>query len=158
MTRNKIKRKKSTKKSRKRRFFRKKRTLSLAQQKLVLTRLGFTNYCEIHNGQLHWSGQIRPTPFSNSYEVRILYKIGKAPDIYLYDSNGISGIDRADFPHYFKKSESRDWVQICVYKADEFTKYKYIAKTLVMWSAEWLYHFECWLYTGKWEGGGHEIR
>jgi hypothetical protein len=24
----------------------------------------------------------------------------------------------------------------------------------VPWTCEWLFHFESWLFTGEWEGGG----
>lgn len=31
-----------------------------------------------------------------------------------------------------------------------------IADTIVPWASEWLLHYEYWLSTGTWHGGGHE--
>lgn len=29
-----------------------------------------------------------------------------------------------------------------------------LAKTILPWTAEWLLHYEVWLVTGEWVGGG----
>jgi hypothetical protein len=29
-----------------------------------------------------------------------------------------------------------------------------IIDTIIPWTSEWLLHYECWLATGKWHGGG----
>jgi hypothetical protein len=29
-----------------------------------------------------------------------------------------------------------------------------IADTVLPWTTEWLYHYEIWLITGEWTGGG----
>ena len=31
-----------------------------------------------------------------------------------------------------------------------------IADTIVPWTCEWLIHYEIWLATGEWHGGGEE--
>jgi len=33
---------------------------------------------------------------------------------------------------------------------------KHIGLTIIPWTAEWLYHYEIWLVTGNWNGGGIE--
>jgi hypothetical protein len=30
-----------------------------------------------------------------------------------------------------------------------------LATTVLLWAAEWLMHYELWLVTGQWHGGGH---
>ena len=30
----------------------------------------------------------------------------------------------------------------------------YLAETILPWASEWLAHYEGWLYTGEWKGGG----
>lgn len=30
-----------------------------------------------------------------------------------------------------------------------------LSTTVVPWTAEWLIHYEVWLATGQWTGGGH---
>ena len=31
---------------------------------------------------------------------------------------------------------------------------KMIAKTIIPWTSEWLFHYEIWVTTGTWHGGG----
>lgn len=44
----------------------------------------------------------------------------------------------------------------CLYypKAKEWSESMLIADTIVPWLAEWLFHYEIWVLTGQWEGGG----
>ena len=46
--------------------------------------------------------------------------------------------------------------QLCLYygPAREWTPDKMIADTIVPWASEWLLHYEFWLVTGIWHGGG----
>jgi hypothetical protein len=43
--------------------------------------------------------------------------------------------------------------------AREWNSSMLIARTIVPWTCEWLFHFEAWLFTGEWDGGGitHEV-
>ena len=43
---------------------------------------------------------------------------------------------------------------IRLYRYREFTTYKFLSKTIVPWTVEWLYFYELWLATGEWYGGG----
>ena len=46
--------------------------------------------------------------------------------------------------------------QLCLYygPAREWIPDKMIADTIVPWASEWLLHYEFWLVTGIWHGGG----
>lgn len=45
---------------------------------------------------------------------------------------------------------------LCLFYAParEWNSSMLIARTIVPWTCEWLFHFEAWLFTGKWDGGG----
>ena len=45
----------------------------------------------------------------------------------------------------------------CVYTTltgNEWNSSMYYVKTLIPWACEWLMHYECWVATGAWHGGG----
>jgi hypothetical protein len=43
---------------------------------------------------------------------------------------------------------------LCLHETDEWKATMVIADTIVPWTAEWLAHYEIWLVTGDWYGGG----
>jgi hypothetical protein len=45
---------------------------------------------------------------------------------------------------------------LCLYLpgTGEWNQTKYLADTIVPWACEWLFHYEIWLATGIWRGGG----
>ena len=45
---------------------------------------------------------------------------------------------------------------LCLHFPGEWTPEKSIATTIVPWTSEWLLHYEIWVFTGKWTGGGHQ--
>lgn len=51
-------------------------------------------------------------------------------------------------PHTFFGDE------LCLYYGNDWEEHTPIAKTIIPWASEWLYHYEIWLFTGEWTGGG----
>jgi hypothetical protein len=45
---------------------------------------------------------------------------------------------------------------LCIYykRAKEWDETKFIADTIIPWTSEWLLHYEIWVATGTWQGGG----
>jgi hypothetical protein len=43
---------------------------------------------------------------------------------------------------------------LCLHEIDDWTGSMYIADSIVPWTVEWLAHYELWLATGEWHGGG----
>ena len=109
------------------------------------------------HGQLIWYGKIKPTPISREYNIRIVCRHEKKPKIYLY-GDIIEGIDKTDFPHHYHKDINKQEVQLCLNLPAEFDYSLRICDTIVPWAQEWLYFYEIWLSTGRWCGGGHEIK
>lgn len=77
----------------------------------------------------------------------------KAPSVWVLGDE-LQKLDSPDFPHRYEIDEEKKAVEICLYRYREFTTYKFISKTIVPWTVEWLYFYELWLATGEWYGGG----
>ncbi|GAB3967002.1 hypothetical protein GCM10027615_15560 [Plantactinospora veratri] len=52
-------------------------------------------------------------------------------------------------PHVYPADE------LCLYYPGGWKQNMLLSTTVVPWTAEWLMHYELWLVTGRWSGGGH---
>lgn len=94
-------------------------------------------------GGLVWKGVFQPTSDSPEYHVRVCHDPGFAPRVYVD-----SPVLPKDAPHRYPDGN------LCLYWPDEWrwTPRESIAKTLLPWTALWLYYYEIWLFCGKWLG------
>ena len=99
-----------------------------------------------------WKGTLKPTPLSETYDIKLEYKVGYHPCVYVVNKKLeiYPGFKR--LPHVY--STEKQWLCIYYRKAYEWTSQQLIAKTIIPWISEWLYHYEYWLATGKWFGRG----
>ena len=100
---------------------------------------------------LTWEEILKSSPLGDDYRVRLTYKLGEWPKVYVKDPLPLllpSGEDR--LPHVYSHSEQR----LCLFYGKEWTAYRTIAYTVIPWAIEWLYHYELWLVDGIWKGGG----
>lgn len=95
---------------------------------------------------------VKPTPLSREYKIRLIFD-GNKPSVYLLGSD-IIGIERNDFPHHFEIDKDKHWVRLCLYYAGDWYSTMSISDTIIPWTVEWLFHYEIWLTTGVWNGGG----
>lgn len=95
---------------------------------------------------------MRPSPFSREYLVQIDYCRGKSPTTRVISPTLRSLCGDRKIPHIYQG----DGDPLCLFypPADEWNSTKWIANTIVPWACEWLLHFEAWLFTGEWDGGG----
>lgn len=100
---------------------------------------------------LIWKCGLKPTPLSYPYELKIVYKQGQWPDIFLIGTKLIKD-DSGKLPHVY----SIDKQELCLHYPPEksWTASCNIADTIIPWACEWLFHYEIWLVTGEWNGGG----
>jgi hypothetical protein len=129
------------------------RSLTLVQQAWALaTRYPQVDRPIVKHGRLLWSIQLQPTPISVTYTILVDYQLGRHPRVYVPDPELVIRPDE-ELPHTFIHDDS-----LCLYY-DEFSPSRdLIADTLVPWASEWLLHYELWLATGAWHGGGIEHR
>ncbi len=94
---------------------------------------------------------MQPTAMSSEYNVRIVYTLGKQPDVSVIEPE-LKPDKNGSLPHVFSGN------RLCLFK-NENGRYEWgsdlqIANTLVPWISHWLFHYEIWKITGEWHGGG----
>jgi hypothetical protein len=101
----------------------------------------------LHRGHLVWIGKLQPTPVSPTYTVRLRYD-GSYPQVHVLDPKLDPG-HQMRLPHVYSGDE------LCLCTPGEWRRSMSLATTVIPWIAEWLLHYELWLATDGWSGGGH---
>jgi hypothetical protein len=125
-----------------------KQKLSVAQQSLALAQAFPSHRPKMKNGKMILVVPIEPSQVSDTYTMRLEYSLGSRPKITV-QSPDLKRSEGKRLPHTFESDE------LCLHYEEEFSGQDLIAKTIVPWISEWLVHYELWLITGKWLGGGH---
>lgn len=102
-------------------------------------------------GAIEWVGSVRPTELSDTYELRIEYRLGAPPDVHVVTPALRPRSDTERVPHLYTGE------RLCLFLpwAFEWDASQYIAETTVPWATLWLHHYELWhATTGDWLGGG----
>lgn len=131
---------------------RKKITLTQQMVNLQMNYPSSTAYIRGHK-QLVWWGNIRPSRLSQTYTVNITYELSQSPQVWVIGDE-LEGLEDPSFPHKYEVDIDNKKVRICLYRYREFDSYKLLSDTIIPWAAEWLFHYEIWLATGLWCGGG----
>ncbi|MGV8137287.1 MAG: hypothetical protein AB2L20_18890 [Mangrovibacterium sp.] len=106
-----------------------------------------------YNKGLIWEGRLKPSNLSITYDIRIEYNLGSNPDVYVLMPSPLPlAKDATVLPHIYNHEKQH----LCLYhrRMNEWNEYKMIAKTIIPWTSEWLLHYEIWVATGIWHGGG----
>lgn len=127
--------------------------LTLARQQVALTKAYPGSFCKVVRGVLEWRGMITPTSLSRAYQAKIVYDNHKPPRITV-SGESLRGLSESNFPHKYAIDAKNKVVRVCLYFPGELDCTKAFSDTLVPWTAEWLFHYEIWLATGEWRGGG----
>ena len=102
------------------------------------------------NGRARWVGEIHPGDVCSVYEVRIDYRLGRAPKVRVVKPELARNSRDETVPHRYSDGS------LCLYypRHGEWGPESAIAETIVPWACEWLYYYELWHATGEWLGGG----
>lgn len=98
---------------------------------------------------LIWQGQLTPDQLGSTYTIRVTYKLPIRPEVEVLAPK-LQKLPDQGIPHRFSDGN------LCLHLPGEWHGGKIIAHTVLHWAAFWLYFYEAWLITEKWEGGGHE--
>jgi hypothetical protein len=101
-----------------------------------------------------WTCPVKPTALSNIYTIKINYHVGKFPKCYIINPKKLPLAEGATrLPHTYDSQKQ----QLCLFYPyyREWDSTKPIAITIVHWAIQWLFFYEIWVFTGKWNGGGH---
>jgi hypothetical protein len=123
--------------------------VSVARQAHRLRQLFPEGTTLVRRSHLAWTGKLRPTPFSDEYAISLTYNLNDTPVVVVPDR----------VPHWRGRNRPphlHSDGSLCLYypPAREWRRDMLLGDTILPWSAEWLLHYELWLATGKWMGGG----
>jgi len=106
--------------------------------------------------ELIWVGELTPTPLSRSYQTKLHYKRGEFIRVFVIGEKLKLAEGQNTLPHVY----STPLQQLCLYYPpyNEWHTGMFYVHTLIPWASEWLFHYETWVATGKWRGGGIEHR
>jgi hypothetical protein len=129
--------------------FRTAKKINLAVQALNLKKVFPESRYFIRYNCLTWEADLTPSALSNTYTVRMKYKLKKRPDVSVVKPTLIVP-DGETLPHTYSGK------RLCLYypKANEWRGDMLLVKTILPWISEWLLNYELWLATGKWCAGG----
>jgi hypothetical protein len=94
---------------------------------------------------LEWVGKLKSSPNGGEYKVKLTYEAGDRPKVYVLDPMPLDlATGKKTLPQ-----------RLCLYYPDgkEWNRSRPI-QTVMIWAIEWLYHYELWLITAEWLGGG----
>jgi len=93
---------------------------------------------------LHCNGKIIPFKGCTSYSIRISYKMGHIPDVYIINPQIQP---RAEYHMYADG-------KLCLYDWREmpWRAHMDLHETIIPWTSEWIVFYELWCLTGKWLG------
>jgi len=125
------------------------RAINLAVQQLSLRAHFPEAECWIKSSELIWIGTLTPSPLSNSYKVRLRYKLCKGSKVDVLEPK-LKTRDGIKAPHLYPGD------RLCLYLpgTGEWDRTMLLSDSIIPWSSEWLLNYEIWLSTGKWCGGG----
>jgi hypothetical protein len=126
-------------------------TISLRDQRRWMKTIHPAFQCSIkrigRRQSLICRGCLSPMPISEEYTVRIEYKIGDIPRVWIEHPDLTADNPGKRIPHTYKTGD------ICVFRAD-FRRDQKLATTVVPWLLHWIVFYESWRVTGEWQGGG----
>ena len=102
-----------------------------------------------------WRYGAKPTLMSRSYSMRIKFRTGKQPEVYVDQPDLVSLADGRKIPHVY--SQSPTW--LCLHRPvkGEWRPDMLIDRSIVPWATLWLFYFEEWLASNEWKGGGEHF-
>jgi hypothetical protein len=104
-----------------------------------------------HN-KLIWVHTICPSALSECYDIKLIYCRGQHPSIYVIKPKLKLFIGATKLPHVYDNERQH----LCLYykPTKEWNSDMLLVETVIPWTCEWLLHYEIWVGTGTWHGGG----
>lgn len=92
-----------------------------------------------------WIGILQPKDSSPAYKIKIVLPSSTGfPSVWVLSPKLPAGV-----PHIYTENQS-----LCLYYPEDrsWNRRKLVARTIVPWTAEWLYLYELWCITDQWYG------
>lgn len=124
------------------------KNLPLMIQRARLMRCFADSKSSVKRSCLIWRGRLKPSPLSKTYLVELTYRLKENPKVHVMEPELVLSAGRKALPHVFSDNS------LCLYRRHEWRGNMRIDETIIPWICEWLLHYEIWLATGSWCGGG----
>ncbi len=107
---------------------------------------------ELRAGRLTWRYSASPLPLSRDYDIRIEFRQGGKPEVFVDGPDLHTLADGRRIPHLYRQRP----VKLCLYLpgTSEWQPWMLFDQTIVPWAMLWLFYFEEWLASDDWKGGG----
>jgi hypothetical protein len=130
----------------------KKRVLNMALQAGRIKSMFPGSLLVYNQDHLIWKHNLIPSPLSSTYEINLHYDRSQQPNVYVFSPRLRLHKSSDRLPHVY--DHAKQWLCLYYRKTSEWNSTMYIADTIIPWTSEWLLHYECWVSTGNWNGGG----
>lgn len=102
--------------------------------------------------ELIWIHAVTPNPLSAEYEIKLHYTRKEGVKVFVLGPPLKLAKGKKWLPHVWSTPNQ----QLCLFYPDgrEFHEGMLYVRSIIPWALEWLYHYEIWVGTGKWHGGG----
>lgn len=107
----------------------------------------------LHGGRLVWWATVKPSAISDIYQVFIDAKPRMFPQVWVSGGAIDRCSDLSSVPHKFDCGEEPSRIRVCLQYHD-WSSDQLFTETVMPWCCEWIVHFEIWMATGEWHGGG----
>lgn len=126
--------------------------LSLAQQASALKSAYPSANVSVTRGILKWTDWVQPMALSKRYFVEIKYQLYRMPTTRVLEPSFRELSGGKSVPHLYSQQDQ----ELCLFYPDgrEWNASKSLDRTVAAWASEWIIHFETWLFTNTWDGGG----
>lgn len=101
----------------------------------------------VHGGHVTWRGPVKHCVGGVQYEVLIDFQWPRQLKAWVARPALVTR-PGDQIPHRYSDNS------LCLHLVNEWNAGKIISRTIVPWIAHWLFHYEIWLITGDWYGGG----
>lgn len=132
--------------------------ISLMVQAMHLRRMFPDSQISTQKGNsLIWRHKLSPSPMGGYYKVKLTYKLNEKPRVYVVEPKPLrkpAGVLQLEHCYNTELQE------LCLYYPDktEWNESLLLSETIIPWIFDWLFHYEIWVVTGEWKGGGVHLR
>jgi hypothetical protein len=102
---------------------------------------------------ISWTHTIKASPLGSLYKVKLHYSKSAGVKFHVLEPKPLQLADgSSELPHVYSTSDQR----LCLFYPDgkEWTPADLFTETIIPWAHEWLFHYETWVGSGHWKGGG----
>ena len=104
---------------------------------------------------MHYRFRLAPSEFGRLYECELrMTPDARPPEMFVLSPDLTALAVETALPHIYPSA--RPGIKLCLWwpKQREWLPQMKLLETYIAWTSEWLWHFENWLATGIWAGGG----